>query len=256
MCLVVIAHRAHAEYPLLIAGNRDEFHSRPTEDARWWPDQPDVLGDRDLQAGGSWLAVHRNGRFATVTNFRDAEPSTDDAMSRGELVTGFLLSENAPIDYVSAVDGERYGGFNLLVGDGRELAYLSNRDGDGRLLPPGIYGVANATLDTPWAKVERSKSLLHSIIESDSVNATTLLRLLDDRKPAHVEEADTSRLPFDKAHALTAPFVVLPDYGTRSSTVVIGDIDGHVTLTEKRFKPNGEPSGESDYRFRIDQAAS
>ena len=256
MCLVVIAHRVHAGYPLLIAGNRDEFHARPTQDARWWPDQPNVLGGRDLQAGGTWLAVHRNGRFATVTNFRDAEPSVGNSSSRGELVTGFLLSDHAPIDYVAAVDGERYGGFNLLVGDDRELAYLSNRNGDGRLLPPGIYGVANATLDTPWAKVERSKSQLNTIIEADNVNQTTLLRLLDDRKPARVKEVDASRLPFDKAHALTAPFVVLPDYGTRSSTVVIGDIGGHVTLTEKRFMPDGRPSGQSDYRFLIDQAAS
>ena len=256
MCLVVIAHRVHAAYPLLIAGNRDEFHSRPTQDARWWPDQPNVLGGRDLQAGGTWLAVHRSGRFATVTNFRDAEPSSGDLSSRGELVTRFLLSDQAPIDYVSAVDGEQYGGFNLLVGDGRELAYASNRDGDSRMLPPGIYGVANATLDTPWAKVERSKSLLQSIIESDDVNETTLLRMLDDRTPAGVEEVDASRLPFDKAHALTAPFVVLPDYGTRSSTVVIENIGGHVTLTEKRFTSDGESTGRSDYRFQIDQAAS
>jgi len=256
VCLVVIAHRVHASFPLLIAGNRDEFHARPTQDARWWPDRPEILGGRDLQAGGAWLAVHRNGRFATVTNFRDAEPSVGNLSSRGELVTGFLQSDNPPIDYVSAIDGERYGGFNLLVGNGRELAYLSNRNGAHRVLPPGVYGVANATLDTPWAKVERSKSLLRSIIEADNVNETTLMRMLDDRKPARVEEVDASRLPFDKAHALTAPFVVLPDYGTRSSTVVIGDNSGQVTLTEKRFKPNGETSGQSDYRFRIDQPAS
>lgn len=256
MCLVVIAHRVHAEYPLLIAGNRDEFHSRPTQDAHWWPDQPNVLGGRDLQAGGTWLAVHRNGRFATVTNFRDAEPSVAMLASRGELVTGFLLSDQAPNDFVSVVDGKRYGGFNLLVGDGRELAYLSNRNGDARLLSPGIYGVANATLDSPWAKVVRSKSLLHTMIESDNVNQTTLLRMLDDRTRARVEEVDASRLPFDKAHALTAPFVVLPDYGTRSSTVVIGDVGGNMTLTEKRFRPNGESIGQSDYRFQVDQAAS
>lgn len=256
MCLVVIAHRVHAGLPLLIAGNRDEFHARPTQDARWWPDQPNILGGRDLQAGGTWLAVHRNGRFATVTNFRDAEPSVGNLSSRGELVTGFLQSSDSPIDYISAIDGERYGGFNLLVGNRRELAYLSNRDGDCRVLSPGIYGVANATLDTPWAKVERSKSALSTMIDSDNVNETTLMRMLGDRKRARVKEVDASRLPFEKAHALTAPFVVLPDYGTRSSTVVIGDSGGRVILIEKRFKPNGDSSGQSDYRFRIDQAAS
>ena len=176
---------------------------------------------RDQQAGGTWLAVHRNGRFATVTNFRDAVPTSGKLRSRGHLITDFLHSERSVSDYLSEIDADAYAGFNLLVADGMELAYLSNR-GDGfRLLAPGIYGVANATLDSPWAKVERSKSGLAALIDSGRANETNLLRLLDDRNKASVSEVRAGRLSFEKAHTMTAPFIVQADYGTRCSTVLL-----------------------------------
>ena len=251
MCLVVIAHRVSAGLPLIVAGNRDEFHARPTRDAHWWPDHPDVLGGRDLQAAGTWLAVSRNGRFASVTNYRDADQPVTGLKSRGHLVTGFVNGDASPLDYAASIDGERYAGFNLLVGDGDTLAYRCNRDGPARELAPGIYAVANATLDTPWPKVERSKNALGALLETNRVNVTELLRLLDDRERARVGDVEAGGLPFDKAHALTAPFVVMPDYGTRCSTVVTRDSDGDVHFTEKRFDPAGRSTGQSDFRFRI-----
>lgn len=251
MCLVIIAHQVDPAYPLVVAGNRDEFHLRPTQDAHWWPDKPDVLGGRDLQAGGTWLALHRNGRFATVTNFRDAQPPAGNLASRGHLITAFLDGNESPSDFVATIEGERYGGFNLLVTDDKQLAYLSNRDGDARLLPPGIYGVANATLDTPWPKVERSKAALVALLKTDAINETSLLRMLGDRNRARVDEVETGGHPFDKAHALTAPFVVLPDYGTRCSTIVIRDERGSIRMTEKRFAANGQSVGQSDFRFDV-----
>ncbi|MDX1515407.1 MAG: NRDE family protein [Woeseiaceae bacterium] len=251
MCLVVVAHRAHADFPLVLAGNRDEFHARPTQDARWWPDRPDVLGGRDLQAGGTWLALHRNGRFAVVTNFRDAVPPVATQQSRGHLITGFLDGSSLPMEFVRDIDGQRYGGFNLLVGNGDTLAYLSNRDGACRELSPGIYGVANATLDTPWPKVERSKARLQSLLDAGRLNETSLLRLLADREKARAHEVESGDLPFTKAHALTAPFIVLPDYGTRSSSVVIRDRDGRTRFTEQRFAPDGTAIGRSDFQFRV-----
>lgn len=210
-----------------------------------------MLGGRDLQAGGSWLALHRNGRFATVTNFRDAVPPVGNLASRGHLITAFLDSDAPPLDFVAAIDGERYGGFNLFVADDTKLAYLSNRDGGCRELPPGIYGLANATLDTPWPKVERSKAALRALIETDAINETNLLRLLGDRKKSRVDEVQADGLPFEKAHALTAPFVVLPDYGTRCSTIVFRDQGGSISMIEKRFAANGETLGQSDFRFDV-----
>ena len=208
---------------------------------------PDILGGRDQQAGGTWLALHRNGRFATVTNFRDAVPKSGKLRSRGHLITEFLNSERSPLDYLENTDADAYAGFNLLVSDGTELAYLSNRGGGCRVLSPGIYGVANAVLDSPWAKVERSTRGLSELIESGRVNASTLLKLLGDRKKASVDEVESGHLGFEKAHAMTAPFIVRADYGTRCSSVLLRDNRNRFRFTEVRFAPDGSNSGRSDF---------
>jgi len=252
MCLVVLAFKQDPLYPLIVAGNRDEFHSRPSQPADWWPDKPGVVGGRDLQAGGTWLALHRNGRFATVTNYRDAQYERAGLRSRGHLVTDFVQSELAPTDYLQQIDGSGYAGFNLLVADGRCLAYLSNRDTGMQELPAGIYGLSNATLDTPWAKVERSKAALATLLGEDKVNETELLRILDDRRRGPLAEVNADRLPFSTAHALTAPFITLPDYGTRCSTVVLVKNDGTIRFLERRFNAAGTVTGESRYSSGVD----
>jgi len=208
---------------------------------------PDILGGRDQQAGGTWLALHRNGRFATVTNFRDAVPKAGKLRSRGHLITEFLNSARSPRDYLRNIDADAYAGFNLLVSDGTELAYLSNRGGGCRVLPPGIYGVANAVLDSPWAKVERSTHGLSELIESGRVNETTLLKLLGDRKKASVSEVESGHLGFEKAHAMTAPFIVQADFGTRCTSVLLRDNKNQFQFTEVRFAPDGTSSGRSDF---------
>ena len=250
MCMVVLAFNAHPELPLIVAGNRDEFHSRPTQDADWWPDDTNIVGGRDLLAGGTWLAMHRNGRFATVTNYRDAEAKAGKLRSRGHLVTEFLRSGLSPIDYLQSIDGALYAGFSLLVADAGRLAYLSNEGNELRELPAGIYGLSNATLDTPWAKVERSKSRLESLIENGDVNQTQLLRLLSDREKGPLDEVRPGRLPYATAHAVTAPFIVLPDYGTRCSSVIQLASDGRCEFLERRFDAAGKQSGESRLSFR------
>ncbi|MGI9199776.1 MAG: NRDE family protein [Woeseiaceae bacterium] len=249
MCLILIAFRPESDLPLVVAGNRDEFHSRPTLKADWWPDDANVLGGRDLQAGGTWLAVSRSGRFAAVTNYRDAAASRSGKQSRGHLVTEFLGGSATPTEYVDSVAGEDYTGFNLLVSDGHALAYLSNRSSRYGELSAGVYGLSNATLDTPWEKVERSKQRLHSLIETDAVHETSLMRLLGDRDKGPIAEAKSEHLPFSTAHAITAPFIVLPEYGTRCSTVVIADKHGRWQFAERRFSPDGSKSGESRYSF-------
>lgn len=254
MCLILIAFQKSAEYPLLVAGNRDEFHARPAQVADWWADDRDILGGRDLQGGGTWLGLHRSGRFAAVTNFRDAEPSRAGKRSRGLLVSEFLRSNVPPLAYLQSVDANRYAGFNLLLSDGSTLASLSNRSGSARELAPGVYGLSNATLDTPWEKVERSKQVLRDLLARNAVNETSLLRLLADRNKGPAAEVTAGHLPFAAAHAITAPFIVLPEYGTRCSTVVTADRHGHWSLTERRFNPGGDKTGESRFSFdRVDR---
>jgi uncharacterized protein with NRDE domain len=169
-------------------------------------------------------------------------------------VTEFLRCDASPFDYLQSINSSDYSGFNLLVSDGDSLWYLSNRDGEARELAPGIYGLSNATLDTPWDKVERSKRGVQELVHGGGVNETSLMRLLGDRDKGPVDEVRSERLPFATAHAITAPFVVLPEYGTRCSTVVLADRSGRWSFLERRFDSNGNRTGESQHSFeRVDR---
>ncbi|MGI9234739.1 MAG: NRDE family protein [Woeseiaceae bacterium] len=249
MCLIVLAVDQSPRYPLILAANRDEFHARPTQKANWWADQPDIVGGRDLQAGGTWLALHRRGRFATVTNYRDAEPVSAKFRSRGHLVTDFLGGENTPMDYVKSIEGGHYAGFNLIVGDANRVAYVSNRGAEPRELTAGVYGLSNALLDAPWDKVDRSKRGLRNLLDSDAINETALMRLLDDRAPGPISEVEPGRLDFSTLRAITAPFIVTPAYGTRCSTVVLANSTGSWQIIERRFDASGGRTGDSRFMF-------
>lgn len=252
MCLVVFAWQAHPQYRLILAGNRDEFHRRPTQDAHWWPDNESILAGRDLQAGGTWLAMSKSGRFATVTNFREGQRSAAKFESRGTLVTGFAAGSQSLREFESSISNDDYAGFSLLVSDGESMFYLSNRDDLQADLDPGIYGLSNASLDTPWSKVVRAKADLESLIDNGAINETELMRLLSDRTPAPVDDVAAEDLPFEIARALTAPFIVAPEYGTRSSTTVLWSNDGVIEFTERRFDPSGRATGDSRFRFQVE----
>jgi len=252
MCLVVIAWQVHPQYRLIVAGNRDESHRRPTQDAHWWPDNESLLAGRDLQAGGTWLAVSKSGRFATVTNFREGQSSRAGRKSRGALVTDFVTDTSSPQEYESSIAYDEYAGFSLLLCDGESMTYLSNRDDLEANLDPGIYGLSNASLDTPWSKVIRARSGLESLIDNSEVNETELMRLLADRTPAALDEVEAEGLPFEIARALTAPFIVAPDYGTRSSSTVLWGIDDVIDSCERRFDSSGKTTGESRFRFQVE----
>jgi len=252
MCLVVFAWQVHPEHRLILAANRDEFHGRPASPLDWWPDKPSILAGRDLQAGGTWLAVTRKGRFATVTNYREQEQSIDRKRSRGELVTDFISGDIGAGKYAGSIAGDQYAGFNLLAASEGDLFYVSNRNDAPIRLSPGIYGLSNASLDTPWSKVVRSRDALRTLIERDAVDEAALLELLADRRTAPVPDAVATHLPFQLAKTLTSPFIVAPDYGTRCSTTLFWSHSGNITLGERRFDEKGEVSGESRFSFAVD----
>ena len=252
MCLIAFAWDAHPDYRLVLAANRDELHARPSQDMHWWPDRPDILAGRDLLAGGTWLAMNKSGRFATVTNYREGHPKRAGQASRGDLVTGFVSGSDTPESFVNGIDGERYAGFNLLTGDRTGLWYVSNR-GDGPVaLSPGVYGLSNASLDTPWAKLVRTRDTLADFMSDGNVDETQLMRMLADRSVAPVAEIEQGDLSFELARAVTAPFIVTADYGTRCTTVLMWSADGRVSVTERRFDASGRRSGESTFRFSAD----
>lgn len=254
MCLIVFAWETHPDYRLILAANRDEFHGRPAQPLHWWPDRPTVLAGRDLQAGGTWLAASRNGRFATVTNYREGQRPRAGLRSRGDLVADFVSGERAPEEYLRSLEGDRYAGFSLLVTDGEELWCGSNRGDAPTLLGSGIYGLSNAALDTPWPKLIRSRAGLEGLLEADRVNESELLRLMADRTPAAAHEIVAGDMSFELARAITAPFIVSTDYGTRCTSTLLWSAMGKVALTEYRFSPTGEAAGETRFAYDVDPA--
>lgn len=251
MCLIAFAWRAHPAYRLLLAANRDEFHARPAAPLDWWQDDPSLLGGRDLRAGGTWLAISTAGRFSTVTNYREALTSRAGERSRGDLVPGFLNSDEDPLRFAETIDGARYAGFSLLAATPDTMVYASNRGDPPRALAPGFYGLSNASLDTPWPKVERSKARMRALLAGDTVEPRSLFGLLEDREPASATDAEASGLPAELARAITAPFIVTPEYGTRCSTVLSVSESGDVDIRERRFDSAGVQTGESHFDFRI-----
>ncbi len=242
MCLILLAWRAHPRHRLVVAANRDEFHARAAAPAEWWPDAPGVLAGRDLEAGGTWLGVSRTGRFAAVTNFREGLPGSG-RRSRGELVRGFLEGDAEPAEVARALAarGEHYAGFSLLVGDGRTLWCVSNRgDAPAGPLAPGVYGLSNHLLETPWAKVRRGKRALRELLAGGGeVELEALLALLTDRTPPAPGDVPDTALGPELAQRVGACFVVTPVYGTRCSTAVTMGVEGRVRFAERSFAPDG-----------------
>jgi uncharacterized protein with NRDE domain len=249
VCLIVFAWKVHPDYRLVLAANRDELHLRPSQELHWWPDQLEVLAGRDLQAGGTWLAAAKTGRFAAVTNYREQQGLRSALRSRGELVTNFVSGDVSANDFSASLQGDHYAGFSLLLGERDSLSYMSNRGDAVRELEPGIYGLSNASLDTPWPKLLRTRDALAALLDADEVTETTLLRLMADRKPAPVDEVKNDIQPFELARALTAPFILTAEYGTRCTSVLLWKYDETIALTEKRFDASGAVSGESRFSF-------
>jgi len=243
MCLVVFAWKTHREYPLVFAGNRDELHARPAAAAGFWEDAPQILGGRDLQAGGSWLGVTTRGRFAVVTNYRDGLDPNRTLRSRGGLTADFLRGE-APADtYIEEVAkrAAEYRAFSLILGDHTALWYFSNRgEPKPREVLPGVHALSNHLLDTPWPKVTRSAAYLGLLLEQNALSSETLFTLLADRRPAPEAELPDTGIGRERERQVSPVFVAHPVYGTRCSSVMFLDRGGRPRFAERCFDPAGQ----------------
>lgn len=245
MCLIVFAIDSHSRYPFVLAANRDEFYARPTQPLHAWPDTPQVFAGRDLEAGGTWLGVTRDGRFAAITNVREGVQRRTTQRSRGELTREFLVgTESAAQSAQRAYDeGEHYAGFNLLLGDGSAIYYCSNRGDAPRVLGPGIYGLSNDSLDAPWPKVVSSKIAMRELLEREPSPAALLHILADTHKPTDAELPDTG-VGLDLERKFSTRFIASDLYGTRASTTLLIDSVGRIEICEKNFGSHGAPVGD------------
>ena len=255
VCLIYIAWRCRADHRLVVAANRDERHARPAMPARWWDDAPGLLAGRDLEAGGTWLGVTAGGRFAAITNYRRRCDHRTAARSRGALVAEFLAGRTSAPEYLHRIleEGHRYNGFSLLAMDGDTLAFASNRAPDVVRLDPGVYGLSNHLLDTPWPKVTDGKKEVERLLAQPEVRVGDLLALLavggaptDEAPRADIEDGP-GRMQWRSSR-----FILGPDYGTRTSTVVLLDAAGAGVFVERSFDANGTAVGDREYEIGTD----
>lgn len=256
MCLILLAWRAHPDYPLVVAANRDEFFSRRTAAADFWEDAPDILAGRDLEAGGTWLGVTRQGRFAALTNFRDPQRILQGAPSRGDLVSRYLRGSELPQEFLQwlAPVAANYSGFNLVIGDRESLWYFSNCGEGAGQLTPGIYGLSNHLLDTPWPKVARGKSALGSALRA-LPDDRPFFALLRDDSIAPDEALPRTGISLEWERLLSAAFISTEGYGTRSATVLLMNASGNVRFVEQVFLPQAQPGERREFSFDLNGQA-
>lgn len=243
MCLLAVAFHSHSDAPLIVTSNRDEFYARPTLPMHWWAGSQ-ILAGRDQQAGGTWLGLNRNGRFAAVTNFRGFytdKISQVNPLSRGNLITEFLSSTDSVHQWADSIENRLsdYDGFNLLIYDGACLLYLNNQDGQRTSLEPGVYALSNHALDSPWPKVEHARLQLSQAIAGREMDAEALPLLLDSlslQKTYAPHLLPSTGVPAEWESLLSSPFIVADGYGTRAATAIIMSGKGEVNVAEQCFE--------------------
>lgn len=238
MCTLLLAYQAHPRYRLILADNRDEFYSRPTAAAAYWEEAPHLFAGRDLVYGGTWLGVTSTGRIAALTNFREPRAAGKNFRSRGKLVSEFLEDETSTAEsYVEMLRGEGvpYRGYNLLLGDAERLYYYSNKNDETVKIEPGIHGLSNHLLDTPWPKVELGRQSLARLLTADDFTAEDLFAILADNRKAPDEQLPDTGVGLEVERLLSSIFISSARYGTRSSSILLVDRDRQATFIERSF---------------------
>ncbi|XP_068956959.1 transport and Golgi organization protein 2 homolog isoform X8 [Petaurus breviceps papuanus] len=198
--------------------------------------------------GGSWLGISKKGKLAALTNYM--QPKLDkDAKGRGELVTHFLTTDVDSFSYLKKISSEAhlYNGFNLIAADlstskGDVFCYYGNRgEQEPVILTPGVYGLSNSLLETPWKKLQYGKQLFVDVIEQSQELSREdligeLLKVMNNEEcqlpdPAIEDQGKDYILPI--LNKYSAVCVRCPGYGTRTNTIVLIDAEGNVTFTER-----------------------
>jgi len=251
MCLILFAYQVHPGYKLIFAANRDEFYRRPTATAHWWQEHEHVLGGKDMKAGGSWLGISKTGKIAALTNFREPDNIKQGAPSRGDIIRDFLTEEWSTSNYTQRLEekGKTYNGFNLIYGHIDQLHYFSNRTSGSQKITPGIYGLSNHLLDTPWPKVVKGKEKLSEYIRSANPSTEEAINWLYDTALAPDVELPATGVPREWERILSAMFILSPKYGTRSSTAILVDLNDRVTFHERSYIPENQ----ARFNFELDR---
>lgn len=257
MCIILFSYCRHPDYRLILAANRDEFYDRPTRALSYWGEEPNILAGRDVKGAGTWLGITRTGRFAAITNFREPASRSASAPSRGLLVSRYLSTQKSPACYLKDVDAikDRYNGFNLLIGDRSSFYYYSNRNPGIHLLTPGIYGLSNYLLDTPWPKIRKGKKRFRSVVEHNGeISIPSLFEMFQDGVCPPDDQLPDTGVGLLWERMLSPMFISGKRYGTRSSSILIVKHSGEIRFVESTFHrktSGGFDTTSKDFRFQI-----
>jgi uncharacterized protein with NRDE domain len=253
MCLISFSWQNHPQYKLILVANRDEFYQRKTQAANFWSENPQILAGKDLEAGGTWMGIHKNGRFSALTNYRDLANLRADAPSRGQLTANFLQSQITAKAYLESISPEaaRFNGYNIIVGNLDELFYFSNYQNQIRELPAGLYGLSNHLLNTDWFKVKKAKSKLAENIEHNQLDINYLLDSMADREIPNDEQVQRTGLPIERERMLSPMFIQSTEYGTCCSTVVLVNWNNEVSFTERVYNHSQKPYFQQTFEFKV-----
>lgn len=255
MCLIIFALNQHPKYKLIIAANRDEFFSRPTLEADFWKEENSILGGRDVQSGGTWFGMNKNGRFIAITNYRDPKNEKKDAKSRGELSKKFLLQNQNVSEFLADVskDKKKYNGFNFLLSDDyfESMYHYSNITDRSMKIEDGIHGLSNHLLDSPWPKVQKGTNLLSNILQSESINSAEIVAMLRNETEAPDNLLPKTGISYDLEKNLSPVFISMKGYGTRCSTVLFVDTSNELSFLEVTYNEHKQIISEKKYKLQL-----
>jgi uncharacterized protein with NRDE domain len=253
MCLILFAYKAHPNYKLVVAANRDEFYERPTLPVDFWEDHKNILAGRDLEAGGTWMGINNLGNLCMLTNYRDLKNLKSNAPSRGKLVSDYLISHPHPRSYFETLDllADKYNGYNIILGNHEDIWYYSNIQRKIYMLGSGVYGLSNGLLDTPWPKLVRGKDKLKKVLEKKIIQPEDLFFSLYDDTLAPDNELPDTGLSLEKERMLSSMFIKSPNYGTRCSTVLMVDQMNNLTYVERTYNTESFESSTRSFNLKV-----
>lgn len=254
MCLILLAYDYHPRYKLIVSANRDEFYKRSTLPANFWPDNPSVLAGKDLEQGGTWMGVTTSGRFAALTNYRDPLHEKPIATSRGHLVRNYLTGDRSAEDFLHGLHQKdrEYNGFNLLAGTAESVYYYSNREQLIRRVEKGVHGLSNSLLDVGWPKVSKGVKAFAGCLQGPNIRLKSLFEILADQEIFNDSELPRTGISIERERMLSPLYIVSPEYGTRSSTILLIDQHNQVQFWERSFVMDGSGKvNDAYYEFRV-----
>lgn len=252
MCILFFAIKQHPKYPVIICANRDEFHQRPTNSMHWWPDSkqyPNILAGKDMQAGGTWLGINKSGRFSALTNFRQPESQDDTKKSRGELVLQALTSNDKQTAEQLKKSTLDYNGYNLVFGQLNNLSCFDNISQKLQPLSSGFHALCNGALDDIWPKMALGQHQLTEAITSTSFDVSRLFSIMNNNEQANIQHLPNTGLPLDWEKLLSSIFIVSPEYGTRTTNIILQDNDGNITVYDRSYNEKGQCVAEQNFSF-------